>query len=59
MQLQGDGSFAYVPFAGFSGLDSFLYRATDSNGTTTDVEVTIHAGVKVAMVAVDADVVVI
>ena len=30
--LAADGSFTYVPTAGFVGLDSFTYRARDSNG---------------------------
>ncbi len=31
LTLNSDGSFQYTPAAGFSGLDSFLYRASDSN----------------------------
>jgi hypothetical protein len=30
LTLNGDGSFAYVPPAGFSGTDTFTYRAEDS-----------------------------
>lgn len=31
LALNSDGSFQYVPNAGFAGLDSFLYRATDAD----------------------------
>ena len=40
--LAVDGSFVYVPVAGFTGRDSFTYRAADANGTTGDVEAAIH-----------------
>jgi hypothetical protein len=30
--LNGDGSFVYSPNPGFSGADSFIYRATNANG---------------------------
>jgi len=40
--LAADGSFVYVPTAGFTGRDSFSYRASDANGTTGDVEAAIH-----------------
>jgi hypothetical protein len=32
LTLNANGSFTYVPQAGFSGIDSFTYRITDSNG---------------------------
>ena len=40
--LAADGSFVYVPTAGFTGRDSFSYRASDANGTTGNVEAAIH-----------------
>jgi hypothetical protein len=33
-QLSTDGSFSYTPAAGFTGIDSFTYRATDISGVT-------------------------
>jgi GH35 family endo-1,4-beta-xylanase len=32
LDLAADGSFTYLPDAGFSGTDSFTYRAVDSHG---------------------------
>ena len=32
LALNSDGSFQYVPNGGFTGLDSFLYRARDADG---------------------------
>ena len=44
LQLETDGSFSYTPNAGFTGTDSFTYRANDgtvdSALTTVSVEVT-------------------
>jgi hypothetical protein len=39
--FQANGSFTYVPDAGFSGIDRFTYRVTDGTFTTTAVGVTI------------------
>jgi CshA-type fibril repeat protein len=36
-----DGSFSYVPTAGFSGTDQFTYTATDGGGSTSTSTVTI------------------
>ncbi|RPE78520.1 MULTISPECIES: S-layer family protein [unclassified Frondihabitans] len=36
-----DGSYSYVPKAGFTGTDSFTYTATDRNGFTTTAKATI------------------
>jgi hypothetical protein len=33
--LNGDGSFAYTPTAGYNGADTFSYLLTDSRGATT------------------------
>jgi hypothetical protein len=35
--LNADGTFTYVPQAGFAGTDSFTYRATDSSGQLTNI----------------------
>jgi len=36
MELAADGSFAYTPDLGFSGIDSFTYRASNFNGLADD-----------------------
>jgi VCBS repeat-containing protein len=41
LTLGADGSFSYTPTAGFSGTDSFTYRADDGRLTSTTVTVTI------------------
>ncbi|MCC9599007.1 Ig-like domain-containing protein [Stieleria sp. JC731] len=42
--LNEDGSFTYVPDSGFTGTDTFTYRADDGNFPTADVTVTISVG---------------
>lgn len=44
LSLQPDGSFAYTPDAGFTGTDSFAYRAADADGTSDPATVTIAVG---------------
>lgn len=39
--LATDGGFSYVPAAGFSGADSFTYRATSAGGTSGPATVSI------------------
>ena len=41
LTLATDGSYSYVPDAGFSGTDSFIYRATDANGRFSRATVTL------------------
>lgn len=41
LALQGDGSFTYTPAPEFSGTDSFTYRASDGNETSSVAIVTI------------------
>lgn len=41
LTLDPDGSFIYDPAADFEGVDSFLYRISDSDGDTSDAMVTI------------------
>jgi hypothetical protein len=41
LSLRSDGSFAYTPNSGFSGIDSFDYRANDGTGTGNVATVTI------------------
>ncbi len=41
LELRGDGTFTYTPDENFNGSDSFVYRATDSTGTSGDATVAI------------------
>jgi YVTN family beta-propeller protein len=41
LRLQPDGSFSYTPTAGFSGMDSFTYRASDQSSLSLPVMVTL------------------
>ena len=43
--LNGDGSFAYTPAAGFSGIDNFSYRAVNNAGTGNRANVAITVAV--------------
>ena len=53
----GDGTFDYTPPSGFSGIDSFVYTASDTSGATDTAVVTISVGpVNDPPVAVDAEV---
>ncbi|MEX2187538.1 MAG: Ig-like domain-containing protein [Pirellulales bacterium] len=50
--LNANGSFTYTPNANFSGTDSFTYRASDGNVSSTEATVTINvAGVNDAPIA--------
>jgi len=42
IDLRPDGSFTYTPKAGFSGADTFDYRANDGTGNGNDATVTIN-----------------
>jgi hypothetical protein len=42
VDLRADGSFTYTPRGGFSGPDSFDYRANDGTGNGNDATVTIN-----------------
>jgi VCBS repeat-containing protein len=42
LSFDADGSFTYTPRAGFSGQDSFTYRASDGNTFSTPSTVTIQ-----------------
>ena len=44
LALAANGSFTYTPNAGFSGGDSFTYRATNSGGPGNTATVTISVG---------------
>lgn len=46
--LNADGSFSYTPAAGFSGPDSFTYRASDGALTSNVATVTITVGARPA-----------
>src|SRR5262249_30329349 len=41
LTLNADGSFTYTPNAGFSGTDTFTYRASDGNGVSNVATVTL------------------
>ncbi len=55
LTLNTDGSFEYMPEAGYSGMDSFTYRASDGELESDPATVTlmIHAHVNTPPVAVD------
>jgi lysophospholipase L1-like esterase len=40
--LQANGGFTYTPEVGFSGTDSFTYRASDGQSTSESTKVTLH-----------------
>ena len=42
LTLNADGSFSYIPNAGFTGLDSFLYRAADDELSSLLAAVTLR-----------------
>jgi CSLREA domain-containing protein len=46
LALNANGSFTYTPQAGFSGIDSFTYRANDGslNGNIATVTITVNDG---------------
>ncbi len=44
LSLHPDGSFVYVPGAGFSGVDTFTYRASDGQLSSPPTTVTINVG---------------
>jgi hypothetical protein len=46
LTLNANGSFSYTPQAGFSGTDSFTYRANDgiANGNVTTVTINVNEG---------------
>ena len=41
VELRPDGSFTYIPRGGFSGVDTFTYRANDGTGNGNDASVAI------------------
>jgi VCBS repeat-containing protein len=54
LTLAADGSFTYLPDAGFDGADSFVYRASDGGLASNDGAVTINVvGVNDAPVAIN------
>ncbi len=42
VQLDADGSFTYTPTTGYEGADSFTYRASDGQGNSAPVMVTLN-----------------
>jgi VCBS repeat-containing protein len=53
LALHADGSFSYVPSAGFGGVDSFTYQASDGRAASLPTTVTITIGANRAPVALD------
>jgi VCBS repeat-containing protein len=54
LNLSSDGSFSYVPEAGFSGVDKFTYRASDGTSESAETTVTLAVTpINGAPVAVD------
>ncbi|MDJ0655128.1 MAG: ThuA domain-containing protein [Xanthomonadales bacterium] len=54
--LDSDGGFSYAPVGGFSGFDSFVYRATDGQLSSADTLVFIQVGdAGLSLLLVDAD----
>jgi VCBS repeat-containing protein len=45
LALNANGSFVYTPTAGYSGSDTFTYRASDGTGTSNTATVTIAVSV--------------
>ena len=41
LALNADGSFTYTPYSGFTGVDSFTYRATDGAAQSNEVLVSL------------------
>ncbi len=48
VQLEEDGSFVYIPDAGFSGTDTFTYRADDGTSSSAATTVTLTVEEEVA-----------
>jgi VCBS repeat-containing protein len=44
VDMEADGSFVYTPTAGFMGMDSFVYSASDGTSSSGLAAVTIHVG---------------
>ena len=51
LTLQADGSFQYIPDAGFTGEDSFTYRASDGATASLPVTVVIAVGAPISFAA--------
>ncbi len=49
--LNADGSFVYTPTAGFNGIDTFIYQATDGQLVSNPATVTLSVGPNAAPVA--------
>ncbi|MDB5337226.1 MAG: repeat-containing protein [Planctomycetaceae bacterium] len=47
--INADGTFSYVPTAGFTGVDSFSFKASDGTLTSADTLITAHVGIANAL----------
>ena len=45
--FNADGSFVYTPASGFSGTDSFTYRAADASSQSPETEVSLTVGTRI------------
>lgn len=55
LSLSADGSFTYVPEAGFKGVDSFIYRVFDGTSASDLAAATLYVGLSDPPPAVDLD----
>src|SRR5262249_54866093 len=46
--LNANGSFAYTPTTGFTGTDTFTYKASDGNSESAAATVTLNVGINTA-----------
>src|SRR5262249_45441601 len=46
--LNANGSFAYPPTTGFTGTDTFTYKASDGNSESAAATVTLNVGINTA-----------
>src|SRR5262249_30169328 len=51
--LNADGSFSYTPAGGFTGLDTFRYKANDTVLDSTPVTVSLYVGTSTQATATD------
>lgn len=54
--INPNGTFAFTPAAGFTGVATFSYKANDGIGNSTDATVTVNVGANVAPVGTAATV---
>jgi hypothetical protein len=55
VELNADGSFYYIPEKGFTGTDTFVYKASDGGENATGATVTITVAMELTMVMAKND----